>query len=201
MLKQILIVGHYAEGQGDHYICLRKDQSVENNGTDYEPESEMDDDPEDDIDDPEGDMDDPQDDMDDPQGELEVDWDLLPNEIWLKIIRDALQQCDFSIENHVCFTFQSLRLVNQRISQLVALCIEELPRIYCNNAELLPKPKNGKHVVSVMSLIRKSGSCSGVVLELKRILNFSRWNSAWLVLLLCPHSWFVILSIFWRKRK
>ena len=36
--------------------------------------------------------------------QTEPNRDLLPNEIWFKIIRTALHQCDFnSLENHVCF--------------------------------------------------------------------------------------------------
>ena len=38
-------------------------------------------------------------------------WNLLPKEIWLKIIRAVLQQCDFKA-NHTCFTFATLNLVN-----------------------------------------------------------------------------------------
>ena len=60
-----------------------------------------------------------QSDMDNPKDKVEVDWNLLPNEIWLKIIKNALQQCGFCIEYHVCFTFESLRLVNQQFSNLV----------------------------------------------------------------------------------
>ena len=44
------------------------------------------------------------------------------------------------------------------------------------------------------------GSYSGVILELKRIINSSKWNHAWVVLLPDVHSWFIVTNKFWRKR-
>ena len=73
----------------------------------------------------------------------------------------------------------TLNLVNKRFNELTQKCRDNLPRIYCNS-ELLQKLKSGKHIVSIQSLIRKFGSFSGVVLAIKQIVHFSRWNSAWL---------------------
>ena len=95
-------------------------------------------------------------------------------------IKTVLQQCHFSIENHVFFTFGSLSRVNQEFSNLVNPCIKELARAYCTNVELLRKTRKGKYVVMAMDSIWKLGSFGGVLLELTHILNFSRWNSAWL---------------------
>ena len=105
------------------------------------------------------------------------------------------------MENHVCFVLKNLKLVSHRFFSLASKSLEHLPRIYINNPKLLPKPKRGKYVVSIMSLISKFGSFSGIVLNIKRMLNFSGWNSSWLVLLPCPHSWFIILDFFWKRRK
>ena len=145
-------------------------------------------------------------DMDDVQNELEKyisdnksNWNLFPNKIWLKIMRAVLQQCNFKA-NHICLTFVTLNLVNKRFNEPTQKCKDNLPRIYCN-PELLPKPKSGKHIVSIQSLIRKFGSFSDVVLEIKRIINFSRWNSAFLVLIPDTRLWFIILNIFWKNRK
>ena len=89
-----------------------------------------------------------------------------------------LHQCDFnSFENYVCFVLKNLKLPNHRFFSLASKSIEDLPRIYLNNPGVLPKPKRGKCVVSIMSLIRKFGSFSGIVLVIRHILNFSGWNS------------------------
>ena len=44
-------------------------------------------------------------------------WNLLPNEIWLKILRAVLQQCDFKA-NHICFTLANLNLLNKIFNEL-----------------------------------------------------------------------------------
>ena len=54
-------------------------------------------------------------------------WNLLPNEMWLKIIRAVLQQCDFKA-NHTCFTFATLNLVNKRFNELTQKCKDNLPK-------------------------------------------------------------------------
>ena len=132
----------------------------------------------------------------------ETNWELLPNEIWLKIIRTVLHQSDFNyLENHVCFVLDNLKLVNHRFFSLASNSIEDLPRIYVKNPALLPKPKRQKYVASIMSLIREFGSFSGLVLGIKPMLNFSGWNSVMLVLLPCTHSSFIILVFCWKKEK
>ena len=146
-----------------------------------------------------GDMDDVQNELDKYISDNKSNWNLLPNEIWLKIIRALLQQCDFKA-NHACFTFATLNLVNKRFNELTQKCKDNLPRVYCN-PELLPKPKSGRHIVCIQSLIRKFDSFSGAVLEIKRIVNFSRWNSAWFVLIPDTHLWLIVLNIFWKNRK
>ena len=143
-------------------------------------------------------------DIDEIQNELEKyisdnksNWNLLPNETWLKIIRAELQHCDFKA-NHICLTFVTLNLKNKRFNELTQKRKDNLPRIYCNS-ELLPKPKSGKYIVSIHSLIQKFGSFCGIVLEIKQTVNFSRWNSAWLVLIPDSHLWLIILNIFWKN--
>ena len=131
-----------------------------------------------------------------------TNWDLLPNEIWFKIIRTVLRQCAFNgLENHVCFVLKNMKLVNHRFFSLASKSIEDLLRICLNNPDLLPRPKRVKFVVSIMSLIRKFGSFSGLVLHIKHMLNFSGWKFAWLVLLPCPHFLFIILGFLWKKRE
>ena len=83
-----------------------------------------------------------------------------------KMIKNNHQLCEFSIEIHVYYNFESLTLVNQRFFNLVNQCIVDLLRINYSNVELLPKPQKGKYCVSAMSLIRKFGFFSRSVLAL-----------------------------------
>ena len=76
-------------------------------------------------------------DMDHAQNELDKyifdgksNWNLLPDEIWHKIIKAVLQQSDFKA-NRICFTFATLNLVNKRFKK-IQKCKANLPRIYCN---------------------------------------------------------------------
>ena len=74
-----------------------------------------------------------------------------------------------------------------------------LCRVYISDEQVLNQ-KSGKRAVSVQRLIKHFGSYSGVILELKIIINSSKWNHAWVVLLPDVHSWFIVTNIFWRKR-
>ena len=146
-----------------------------------------------------GDMDDVHNELDKYISDNNSNWNLLQNEIWLKIIRAVLQQCVFKA-NHICFKFATLNLVNKRFNELPQKFKDNLPRIYYN-PELLPKPKSEKYIVSIQSLIQKFGCFSSIVLEIKRNFNFSRWNSTWLVLIPDSHLWSIISNIFWKNRK
>ena len=59
-----------------------------------------------------GDMDDVQNELDKYISDNKSNWNLLPHEIWLKMIRAVLQQCNFKA-NHICFTFAALNLVKK----------------------------------------------------------------------------------------
>jgi len=73
-----------------------------------------------------------------------------------------------------------------------------LPKVYISFPEMLPKPFHGKHIVSVNKLIRDFGSFSGVMLELKQIINHPKWNLAWLILICHGFGWYIIENIFWK---
>ena len=77
----------------------------------------------------------------------------------------VLQQCDFKA-SLVNLNLVSKNLVNKRINEPTQKYKDNLPRIYFN-PELLQKPKIGKHIVSIQSLIQSFGSFSCVVLEIK----------------------------------
>ena len=85
---------------------------------------------------------------------IKINWNLLPNEIWLKIIRAVLQQHVFKA-NHIWFAFATLNLVNKRFKELNRKCKDNLLRIYCNPELIIPKPKSGKHIFGIQSLIQK----------------------------------------------
>ena len=77
-----------------------------------------------------------------------------------------------------------------------------LPRVYINHRDALPKAKqDGCITVNMQRIIRNFGSASGVVIELKRIVQSSAWNTAWLVLVLEAYDWYVVRSIFWKNKK
>ena len=79
--------------------------------------------------------------------------------------------------------------------------LAHLPRIYINACDYLPKPqKNGELVVNIKRLIRNFGSASGIVMEIKRIVQSRFWNTARLVLLSENYEWYVIKNFFWKKK-
>ena len=76
-----------------------------------------------------------------------------------------------------------------------------LPRAYVPNEEILPKFKGGRIIrVNMQRIIKKAGSFSGLVIELKKILNSSNWNTAWLDLRLLSYGWYLIENIMWKKK-
>ena len=78
--------------------------------------------------------------------------------------------------------------------------LAHLPRIYISACNYLPKPrKNGELVVNIQRLIRNLGSASGIVMELKRIVQPRFWNRVWLVLFSENYGWYIIKNIFWKK--
>ena len=67
---------------------------------------------------------------------------------------------------------------------------------------LLPRvhyPSGQPGIISVCKLIRQYGSGSGLLLEIKIIISHPRWNSVWLRLVMEGLGKFIIFNIFWRK--
>ena len=154
--RQTMILGHYAEGNCDHYVCLRSAPNFDCSEYEYDkPISDIDhiqtkldehssdmDNIQTELDKHNSDMDNIQTeidecitdigdawtelmgDMNDIQNELDkyisdskCNWNLLPNEIWLKIIRAVPQQSDFKA-NYICLIFMTLNLANKRFNEL-----------------------------------------------------------------------------------
>ena len=51
----------------------------------------------------------------------------LPNEIWQGILTAVLQLCDFTDDEHVCFTFNKFCKVSKRFNDMAWRCVDELP--------------------------------------------------------------------------
>ena len=169
--REECVLGNFAEGNGDHYVNLEFQEEVS-----YEEITNI----------VPSDNECMKNELNQQGVKNSVDFTIrqpvdycnnLPDEIWVKIIRFALRDSDFSKENHICKMYNSLLNLNMRFSRIDQSCRDQLPRIYFPNEDLLPKEKNGYITASVISLIRKFGSFSGIVLELKRI--FSQ-NKKWM---------------------
>ena len=116
----------------------------------------------------------------------------LPNEMLEKILSEALLSSGFSWPNHVCRMYNNLCKVNVRFRDITRRLVSMLPSSYFSEGGELG-------IVSVRSLIKKFGSSSGVVLEVRRIVASPNWENAWLDLRFRGLGWFIILNIFWRK--
>ena len=123
----------------------------------------------------------------------------LAYEIWEQILSHVISQSDFLWPDHKCRLFCRIRSVNCQFYQIMESLKLTLTRVYLSDERVLNQ-KSGKRAVSVQRLIKRFGSYSGVILELKRINDSSKWNRAWVVLLPDVHSWFIVTNIFWRKR-
>ena len=117
-----------------------------------------------------GNMGDVQNELDKHISDNKSNWNLLPNKIRLKVIRAVLQQCSFKT-NHICSRFATLNFANERFNELTQKRKDQLPRFY-SNPELIPKPKCGKHCWHPRLNMKKFDSFSGVMFEIKQIVNF-----------------------------
>ena len=85
----------------------------------------------------------------------------------------------------------------------IVLCKIEyhyLPRIYIPCPDNLPKAINGIRRVSVKQMIRSFESFSGMMIELKQIINDKHWNTAWVMPALYRLGWIIIENIFCKKK-
>ena len=118
----------------------------------------------------------------------------LPNEILEKILSEVLLSSGFSWPNHVCRMHNNLCKVNVRFRDIARRLVSILPIIYFSDGGELG-------IVSVRSLIKKFGSSTGVVLEVRRIIASPNWANAWLDLRFRGLGWFIILNVSWRKHQ
>lgn len=210
-------LGHYAENHGEHYICVDGRVLLEEEEQEERAEEEVEDDGADLLSTQEDyahgqymgkEREVPEQDQHRIQipihfvGNETVEMvstndattpiERLPNEILEKILSEALLSSGFSCPNHVCQMYNNLCKVNVRFRDITRRLVSMLPSIYFSEGGELG-------IVSVRSLIKKFGSSSGVVLEVRRIVASPNWANAWLDLRFGGLGWFIILNIFWRK--
>ena len=68
-----------------------------------------------------------------------------------------------------------------------------LPRLYVNDYDVFPKDKRvpGEIHVNVKRPSQFLGVHSGIIMEVRRIINNQRWYCAWLVLLAEAYDWYL----------
>ena len=125
----------------------------------------------------------------------------LPLEISERVFKLVLATSTHEWPIHVVNNYNSLTAVDSFYK--IAFCkigYHYLPRIYIAYPDNLPKAINGIRTVSVQRMIRLFGSFSGVMTELKQIINDKHWNTAWVMLAFYRLGWFIIENIFWKKK-
>lgn len=195
-------LGHYAEDQGTHYVCLQEiDASNEINCGEANaylcdvreslaqtPQVEF---------------------VSDKQvrilAEQNVSVDTfsgiekLPNEVLEKILRMVIHSASLDIAGYACKVYNQLSAVNTRFRDtLTQRCKHLLPQVYISGGVGIDEVDR---VVSVRSLLKKYGRHSGLIKEVEQIISNSKWINAWLKLEQLKYGWFLITRIFWRIRK
>ena len=187
-----ITLGHFAEDQVDHYVCLQRetaeddetqeqdlddiaDNIVENNAEEIVPTRD--------------------------EAKEVASLEALPIEIIEKIFLYCLTTSSFEFPNHVCWAYNNAVNALSIFKPFQQMGLAHLPRIYINVCDYLPKPrKNGELVVNIQRLIRNFGSASGIVMKLKKIVQSQFWNAASLALLSENYGWHIIQNIFWKKK-
>ena len=117
---------------------------------------------------------------------------------WKNFLLYSLKSSSFEFSNH---TYNNTIKALPVFKPFQQMGLVHLPRININPCDYLPKPrKNGELVESIQRLIRDFESPSGIIMELKRIVQSRFWNKAWLVLLSGNYGCYIIKTIFWKKK-
>lgn len=163
-------IGHFAEGAGEHYVCLRDEepdvgQSVidtYDDAADIENEENMD-----------GHR----------TGNVSTSGPYLNNDILEHIIKITVKEYPS--------TRSSLRMVSRFFKDVVDKL--PLPQIY------IPELADFAdiHHVSVRRIVKMKGKGSSVVTELKQLINSAHWFNAWVKLDFYGHGWYGVKSIYW----
>jgi len=210
-----LTLGHFAEDQGIHYVCLTElnhsygnssvggedvyekptnEESNEDEGETISHWAEHEIDNEESIDD-EGATNKEsywaahEMDTDGESNEEARCIEDLPNEV-LEII------IDFSLTGsprNIVDTFNILSMISKRFRSLTGSFIERLPRLFFDRDASV-----GYH--SMRQICKTRGKASGLVLALKTIVDHPQWINAWVRLLYTGIAgWFYIQNIIWKN--
>lgn len=213
-----IILGHFAEGHGDHYIALEElnqDPTGDDSYVISEDEfSELSNDNDNSISNldqlPLENLDDINHDNHELAENIEIsntntnsnsNLEQLPIEILERIFLSALTSSDYSFPNHVCWTLNNMLAAIPSFQIFERIGMRHLPRIYMNNPSILPKARaTGEIHVNMQRIVRAFGSLSGTVLELKRIVSHTKWNSAWIILIAEVYGWYLVKNIYWKSK-
>ena len=119
-------------------------------------------------------------------------------EIWDKILCYEISQSGCSWPNHKYRVFTRIRSVSSQFYQLMETLKMILPTIYISDSTWFYQ-QLGNRAVGKQRLIKRFDAHSGIILELKRIIASSKWDSAWAVLVLDVFGCFFVSKIFWRN--
>ena len=97
----------------------------------------------------------------------------LPNEVLEQIFKIVLMSSAIEFAGNACHAYQKLCGVNKRFRAVTRNLPSMLPKVYIRGGVQF-------RILSVRSLIKRYGTSSGLVMELRRIISSSKWVNAWL---------------------
>lgn len=211
-----VILGHFAEGQGDHYITLdeviQRNVETQSDTEIFDNQTEIDDVIGQNVDERNEGISNSITEEIDSQNDPKVDiieqlhknlnLEQLPLEILEKIFLSTLISSDFTFPNHVCWSYNNMLSAVPIFKLFEKKGMDHLPRVYIDNPYALPKPRfSGETFVNMQRIIRAYGSSSGIVTELKRIISSPKWNTAWISLFAEAYGWYMIKNVLWKSKK
>ena len=116
----------------------------------------------------------------------------LPIEILEQIFKIVLMSSAIVFAGNACHAYQKLCGVNKRFRAVTRNLSSMLPRVYIRGGVQF-------RILSVRSLIKRYGTSSGLVMELRRIISSSKWANAWLEVQEDEYDWYFIKKNFWKK--
>ena len=78
--------------------------------------------------------------------------------------------------------------------------MKNLPQVYFSDLDIFPKLKEAVVRVNKERIIHNAGLFSGLVMNMKKILDSEKWNRVWLDLVLLSHEWYVIRNLWWKTK-
>ena len=117
----------------------------------------------------------------------------LPNEVLDQMFKIVLMSSAIVFAGNACHAYQKLCGVNKRFRAVTRNLSSMLPRVYIRGGVQF-------RILSVRSLIKRYGTSSGLVMELRRIISSSKWANAWFDVQEGEYDWYFIKKIFLEKK-